>query len=228
MAPGGGVRMLKSLRTPFFLVFALMLTVISSGCATTHDRQPQLDRSAEQQGSTSAAPTSAEAAGGGAGQPGGDNSDSDRTGDEEIPDQRNQNPDQLANSGQPGISDSRGIPPAAPGAPFEPPKQGPVPESPLTIPQWGQSGTQFNGVKSDFERDIRDACGGKLCLQLATEIDEDSCITKGDSDRWVVTSPPYGKLVDRGSTVTVACDKAADDGQEPLQSESPQSESPSN
>lgn len=218
--------MSRSLRTPFILVFALMLTVTFSGCATTHDRQAQLDRSAEQQGSTSA-PTGAEAAGGGAGQSGGDNADSDRTGNEEIPDQRNQSPDQPANSGQPGIPDSRGIPPAAPGAPFEPPKKGPAPESPLTIPQWGQSGARFNDVKSQFEQDIRDACRGKLCLKLATDIDEDSCITKSDSEGWVVTNPPYGKLVDRGSTVTFACDKATDDGQEsPPQPESPKSESP--
>ncbi len=232
----GGRRMSRSLRTPVLLVFALMLTVTFSGCATNHDRQPQVDRSAEQQGNVSAeqqgstsAPTSAEAAGGGAGQPGGDNVDSDRAGDEAIPDQRNQSPDQPAKSAQPEIPDSRGIPPVAPGAPFEPPKEGPAPESPLTIPQWGQSGARFNDVKSQFEQDIRDACKGKLCLKLATEIDEDSCITKGDSEDWVVTNPPYGKLVERDSTVTFACNRAADDGQEsPPQSESPQSESPSN
>ena len=195
--------MFRLLRALVRLVFALILLVTFSGCTTALDEQFQRDRRAAQSDSA-IAPTSAAAAG-----------------SEAAP-----SPGQPGDAGQPGGPGSPVIP-AAPGAPFEPPKNGSVAESPLRIPKWGQSGLPFNSIKTDIENDIRKACGSaggdKLCLNYAPEIDADSCETKGD-DGGLITKPPRGTLVHRGSTIIFACNKAADDAQEQSPSESPEPE----
>jgi hypothetical protein len=98
------------------------------------------------------------------------------------------------------VADTQAPPPPPPVVPVvPPPPEVIVPTGPFKVPPTIPGrGASFADNLADLKNKIRDACGGDLCVNIATGQDADSDLTRC---QFVRTEPDAGTLIERKGTI---------------------------